>query len=101
MIKTIIKDATGSMDKTYQVLLHEFSAIRTGRASAVLFEKIRVDAYGSQMPLNQVANIKVPEPQTVVIEPWDRSVISAIEKAIMASDLGLNPSSDGTVIRVP
>ena len=89
------------MDKTHQALLHEFADVRTGRASAAIFEKIHVDAYGSSMPLNQVANIKIPEPQTAMIEPWDKSVMSAIEKAIMASDLGLNPSNDGSVIRVP
>lgn len=101
MINDIVKDARDHMDKTYQALLHEFSTVRTGRASAALFEKVHVDAYGSSMPLNQVANIKVPEPQTVIVEPWDKGVINAIEKAIMGSDLGLNPSNDGSLIRVP
>ncbi len=101
MTNAIIKDAAEHMDKTHQALLHEFSTVRTGRASAALFEKVQVEAYGSMMPLNQVANIKIPEPQTAMIEPWDKSVMSAIEKAIMASDLGLNPSNDGSVIRVP
>lgn len=101
MTNDILKDASAHMDKTYQSLLHEFSNVRTGRASAGIFEKVHVDAYGSSMPLNQVANIKAPEPQTILIEPWDKSVINAIEKAILASDLGLNPSNDGQVIRVP
>jgi ribosome recycling factor len=101
MTTSIISDARSHMDKTQQALLHEFSTVRTGRASAALFEKVSVEAYGSSMPLNQVANIKVPEPQTAIIEPWDKSVMGAIEKAIMASDLGLNPSNDGSVIRVP
>jgi ribosome recycling factor len=101
MTNDIIRDASEHMDKTYHALLHEFGTVRTGRASAGLFEKVHVDAYGSSMPLNQVANIKVPEPQTVVIEPWDKSVIGAIEKAILGSDLGLNPSNDGMLIRVP
>ena len=101
MTSDIIRDATAHMDKTHNALLHEFASVRTGRASAALFEKVHVDAYGSSMPLNQVANIKVPEPQTAIIEPWDKSVMSAIEKAILASDLGLNPSNDGIVIRVP
>jgi len=101
MTTDIIKDAREHMDKTHQALLHEFSGVRTGRASAAIFDKIHVDAYGQAMPLNQVANIKTPEPQTIVIEPWDKSVMSAIEKAILASDLGLNPSNDGVVIRVP
>jgi ribosome recycling factor len=97
----IIADARAHMDKTQQALLHEFATVRTGRASASILDKIHVDAYGSSMALNQVANIKVPEPQTLLIEPWDKSVMSAIEKAIQSSDLGLNPSNDGQVIRVP
>lgn len=101
MTNDIIKDAKAHMEKTQQALLHEFSTVRTGRASAALFEKVQVDAYGAMMPLNQVANIKIPEPQTALVEPWDKSVIGAIEKAIRSSDLGLNPSNDGTVIRVP
>lgn len=101
MTNDIIKEAADHMNKTQQALLHEFSTVRTGRASAALFEKVHVDAYGSSMPLNQVSNIKVPEPQTAIIEPWDKSVIGAIERAIIASDLGLNPSNDGMVIRVP
>lgn len=101
MTNDIIRDAKEHMDKSKQSLLHEFATVRTGRASAAIFDKITIDAYGSQMPLNQVANIKSPEPQTVVIEPWDKSVMSAIEKAIQSSDLGLNPMNDGVVIRVP
>lgn len=101
MTNDIINEARTHMDKTHAALLHEFTTVRTGRASAGLFDKIHVDAYGSAMPLNQVANVRVPEPQTVLIEPWDKGVINAIEKAILASDLGLNPSNDGTVIRVP
>jgi len=101
MTNDIIKDAGDHMSKTQQALLHEFATVRTGRASAALFEKVQVEAYGSMMPLNQVSNIKVPEPQTAIIEPWDKSVIGAIEKAIRGSDLGLNPSNDGVVIRVP
>ncbi len=101
MTEDILKEAREHMDKSYQALLHEFSTVRTGRASSALFEKVYVDAYGSSMPLNQVANVKVPEPQMVVIEPWDKSVIGAIEKAILSSDLGFNPSNDGIVIRVP
>lgn len=101
MTNDILKDTSEHMDKTYKALLHEFATVRTGRASAAIFDKVTVDAYGSAMPLNQVAGIKSPEPQLIVIEPWDKSVLHAIEKAIMASDLGLNPSNDGMVIRVP
>ena len=101
MTKEIIADARVHMDKTQHALLHEFSTVRTGRASAGVLDKIYVDAYGSSMPLNQLANIKVPEPQTIIIEPWDKSVLGAIEKAIQSSDLGLNPSNDGQLIRLP
>lgn len=101
MIQDIVKDASEHMDKTIAALAQEFTTVRTGRATASIFDKIRVEAYGSQMPLNQVANIKIPEAQTAVIEPWDKSVMAAIEKAVRNSDLGLNPSNDGQVIRVP
>jgi len=101
MTNDILKDARDHMDKTHQALLHEFATVRTGRASGAIFDKIHVDAYGSPMPLNQVAGIKSPEPQLVVIEPWDKSLMGAIEKAILSSDLGLNPSNDGILIRVP
>lgn len=101
MTEQIIKETREHMEKSLKALLHEFTGIRTGRAAASILDKIHVDAYGSSMPLNQVAGIKVPEPQLLVIEPWDKSVLSHIEKAIQASDLGLNPSNDGQVIRVP
>lgn len=101
MTTDIIKETREHMEKSLKALLHEFSTVRTGRASASILDKIHVDAYGSSMPLNQVAGVKVPEPQTLVIEPWDKSVLGAIEKAIQSSDLGLNPSNDGQVIRVP
>lgn len=101
MNRQILKEATEHMDKTHAALLHEFATVRTGRASAAIFDKILVDVYGSSMPLNQVAGIKTPEPQLLVIEPWDKSALHAIEKAIQGSDLGLNPSNDGVVIRVP
>lgn len=101
MTNEIIKSAAEHMDKTETALAHEFSTVRTGRASAIIFDKITVDAYGSPMPLNQVAGIKSPEPQSVIIEPWDKSIIGAIERAILTSDLGLNPSNDGVIIRVP
>lgn len=101
MTSAILKDTREHMDKTLQALLHEFGTVRTGRASAAIFEKIHVDAYGSPMPLNQVAGIKSPEPQLIVIEPWDKTLMGAIEKAILSSDLGLNPSNDGILIRVP
>ncbi|MDZ4179011.1 MAG: ribosome recycling factor [Coriobacteriia bacterium] len=101
MIKDVLKDASEHMDKTISALGQEFSSVRTGRASAQIFDKITVDYYGVPTPLSQVAAIKSPEPQMLIIEPWDKSVMSVIEKAIQSSDLGLNPSNDGTIIRVP
>ncbi len=88
------------MEKTIAALKDSFNAIRTGRASAAIFDKIRVDYYGAKSPLNQVASISVPEARTIVIQPFDKTFISEIEKAIQASDLGLNPSNDGKVIRI-
>lgn len=88
------------MEKTIAALKDSFNAIRTGRASAAIFDKIRVDYYGAKSPLNQVASISVPEARTIVIQPFDKTLISEIEKAIQASDLGLNPSNDGKVIRI-
>ena len=88
------------MEKSIAALKDEFNAIRTGRASASLFDKVRVDYYGSPTPLNQVATISVPEARSVVIQPFDKSLIGEIEKAIQKSELGLNPSNDGKLIRI-
>ena len=88
------------MKKTLANLKDGFSALRTGRASAALFDKIRVDAYGEKSPLNQIANISVPEARLIVIQPWDRGLMGEIEKAIRTSELSLNPSNDGKVIRI-
>jgi len=99
-IDEIIAKTDEHMKRSAEVLSEQFAGVRTGRATTALFEKIEVAAYGSTMPLNQVANIKATDAQTVVIEPWDRSVMSHIDKAIQASDLGLTPSNDGTVLRV-
>jgi ribosome recycling factor len=89
------------MEKVLSDLQHEMAGIRTGRASVSLFDHIRVDYYGTPTPLNQLATLHVPEPSLVTIQPWDVSQIGAIEKAILASDLGLNPNNDGKVIRIP
>jgi ribosome recycling factor len=89
------------MDGAIEVLRREFAGLRTGRASASLLEPINVPAYGSTMPLNQVATISVPEPRMITVQVWDRSVAPAVERAIRESDLGLNPSGEGQVIRVP
>jgi len=88
------------MKKSLASLKDGFSALRTGRASSALFDKIRVDAYGEKSPINQVANISVPEARLVVIQPWDKGLIAEIEKAIRTSELSLNPSNDGKVIRI-
>jgi ribosome recycling factor len=94
-------EAQQHMDKAMDALRREFSSVRTGKASPALLDTVRVDAYGSKMPLNQVASISAPEPRLLVIQPWDKGLMKEIEKAITASDLGLNPGNDGSVIRVP
>lgn len=88
------------MEKTVSALKDSFNGIRTGRASAAIFDKVRVDYYGTKSPLNQVATISIPEARTVVIQPFDKSLITEIEKAILTAELGLNPSNDGKVIRI-
>ena len=97
----LIAHATDRMKKAVTALAHEFATVRTGRASGALLERITVEYYGVPTPLQQLAGVAAPEPQLLVISPYDKSVMGAIEKAILASDLGLNPSNDGTVIRVP
>jgi ribosome recycling factor len=89
------------MEKVLTDFQHEMGGIRTGRATISIFDNIRVDYYGTPTPLNQVANLHVPEPTLITIQPWDVSQIAAIEKAIRSSDLGLNPANDGKIIRVP
>ena len=88
------------MEKSIAALKDEFNAIRTGRASAALFDKVRVDYYGQPTPLNQVATVSVPEARSVVIQPFDKTLIGEIEKAIQKSELGLHPSNDGKIIRI-
>ena len=88
------------MNKSYDAMIREFGAIRAGRANPKVLDKIRVDYYGSPTPIQQVGNVSVPEPRMLMIQPWDKSLLKAIEKAIMTSDLGINPSNDGSVIRL-
>jgi len=88
------------MIKTLANLKDNFASLRTGRASAALFDKLRVDAYGDKTPINQIANISIPEARLVVIQPWDKALIGEIEKSIRASELSLNPSNDGKIIRI-
>ncbi len=97
----VIADANDRMGKSIQALQHEMGSIRTGRASPQLVEDVEVDYYGTVTPLNQLASIHVPEARLIVIQPWDRGAFASIEKALRKSELGLNPSNDGRVIRVP
>ncbi|MDR2134251.1 MAG: ribosome recycling factor [Treponema sp.] len=99
-MQNVISSSEERMKKTVASLKEGFASLRTGRASASLFDRIRVDYYGEKSPLNQVANISVPEARLVVIQPWDKNLIGEIEKAIRSSELSLNPSSDGKVIRI-
>ncbi|WP_145354844.1 ribosome recycling factor [Roseimaritima multifibrata] len=96
----VLLDAEQRMEKAVSVLSHNLTGIRTGRANPGLVDSIRVEAYGSQTPLKQLASIGTPEPQQIVIRPYDTSVIKEIEKAIVAGDLGLNPQNDGRLIRI-
>lgn len=100
MIEQTLIDADGKMQKAVDALTRDLAAIRTGRATPALVEHIRVDYHGVPTPVNQIASISVPEAKMIVIQPWDRSSIRSIEKAILTSDLGLNPTSDSNVIRI-
>jgi ribosome recycling factor len=100
MIDLVVDDCHDKMRKAIDHLKGEFGAVRTGRANPGLVEKLKVEAYGEELPLQQLAGFSVPEPRLLVISPYDKSQIKAIEKAIQGSDLGVNPSNDGTVIRL-
>ena len=100
MHEGVVKDLETRMQAAVELLAREFSGVRTGRANTALLDAVRVEAYGVQTPINQMASLSVPDPKTLVIQPWDTSQIPAIEKAILKSDLGLTPSNDGKVIRL-
>ena len=100
-LKSLYAEAGKRMNVALEHVKHELAGVRTGRASVAILDSVHVDAYGSRMPLNQVAGLSVPEPALIVAQPFDPSQLSAIEKAIRASDLGLNPSNDGKVVRIP
>jgi ribosome recycling factor len=100
MLEPVKKQATEKMEKAIQVLKKDLAALRAGRATPALLEKVVVEYYGSEMPVNQLANISTPDPRTLVIQPWDKSTLADIERAILKSDLGLTPSNDGNVIRI-
>lgn len=99
-MQQVLDTCESKMLKSLESLSKDFSGLRTGRASTSLLDKIRVDYYGSETPINQVATVSVPEARMIVIQPWDKSVLSAIEKAILKSDLGLPPNNDGKLIRL-
>ncbi len=99
-IDSIIKDTKNRMKKTIQYFDDELARVRTGRASPALVENMKVNYYGAQMPMNQVSNISVPDSKTILIQPWDPGAMEPIEKAIIQSDLGINPNNDGKVIRL-
>jgi ribosome recycling factor len=101
MIEDIRKDAVTRMGKSVEALTHELAKIRTGRAHTTLLDHITVEYYGSQVPINQVAKLTVEDARTLTVTPWERDMVSKVEKAILNSDLGLNPATAGTVIRVP
>lgn len=100
-IKEILADCESRMTKANENLRQELTKIRTGRATTALLDTVRVDAYGTPMPLNQVANLSVPDAHMITIQPWDKNMLGPIDKAIKMANLGLNPSNDGVLIRVP
>lgn len=101
MVKDILRQTDEKMNKAVEVVRHEFVKIRTGKATTALLDGIKVDAYGTSMTLQQVANVTVPDVHTIAIQPWDKNMIGPIDKAIQTANLGLNPVSDGTMVRVP
>ena len=100
-IDDLIQDAQRRMDKSVEAAQHEFNTLRTGRASAALLDRVQIDYYGTKTPLKQLATINAPEPRMLTVQPFDPSSVSAIERAIQESDLGLTPSNDGKLIRLP
>ncbi len=99
-MKEAVKEFDGKMKKTIDVVSSDFASVRAGRANAAVLDRITVDYYGVPTPLNQVASISSPDPRTLAIQPWDGSLLKAIEKAIQTSDLGINPQNDGRIIRL-
>ena len=101
MIEDLLDDAKRRMDKSVDATAHEFNTVRTGRASAALLDRVKVDYYGTETPLNQLATINVPEARMLTVQPYDPGSIKAIERAIQESELGLTPSNDGKIVRLP
>jgi ribosome recycling factor len=96
-----VKKAHEAMQKAVEAMGREFATVRTGKATPALLDTVRVEAYQTHLPINQVATVSAPEPRLLTVQPWDKSLLGAVEKAIRAADLGLNPSNDGSLIRIP
>ncbi|MGC8762571.1 MAG: ribosome recycling factor [Acidobacteriota bacterium] len=101
MVKAVLRDVEEKLKATVEATRHELASIRAGKASLAILEPVKVDYYGTKTPLNQVATLSVPEPRLIVIQPWDPKQISVIEKAILEANLGMTPSNDGRIIRLP
>jgi ribosome recycling factor len=101
MIKPLVADAQKRMDASVETVRRELAVMRTGRASLAILDGVRVDYYGTPTPLNQVANLQIPDPTLITIQPWDAKQLPAIEKAVRSSDMDLNPQNDGKIIRIP
>ena len=99
-MKEVNKEFDAKMQKTIDVVMSDFASVRAGRANAAVLDKITVEYYGTETPIHQVASISTPDPRTLVIQPWDGTLLKAVEKALLASDLGINPQNDGKVIRL-
>ncbi|MBP7562620.1 MAG: ribosome recycling factor [Candidatus Cloacimonetes bacterium] len=100
-MEDIVKQAEEKMNKTFESLAHQFTKTRTGRASASILDDIKVNYYGTPTPVKQLGNINIPEPRMIILQPWDKTTLSEIEKAILAANLGITPENDGNVIRLP
>ena len=100
MLSPTLKEASDQMDRNLEAISREFSGVRTGKATPALLDTVQLDAYGSRMPLKQTATVTAPEPQMLIVQPWDTSLVNAVAKAIQSADLGLNPSVDGNLVRV-
>lgn len=101
MYKAVIKETEDRMHKSIEALLHEFNSVRTGRANASLLDNVKIEYYGTHMPISQVATVNVPDARMITLQPWDKGMLGTIEKAIREANLGLNPSNDGILIRLP
>ncbi len=101
MIREILEKTTHHMDRAIEEVKNSFAAVRAGKATTSILDHVRVEYYGQQVPLNQISSLSCPEPRMIVVQPWEKNMLGPIEKAILTADLGLNPSNDGVVVRVP